>query len=113
MVQEFQARHIFDVPEVESVDIESHQLANASGGVYQENKSSRVIHVSELEVGPMNKDGGDPNIIDVAVVHTSIETVHPINDASLDDDNEEDETLDEYYESLDDEVLDDDDGYID
>ncbi|OMO51248.1 hypothetical protein CCACVL1_29911 [Corchorus capsularis] len=96
VVQKFNHRHVFDVPEVEEM-LEESELDNE---IYQEieiSETERFVQVEEFE-GPLNRTDIDPNIIDAGTVEKNkkSEMAKEICSRGEDDDEEEDETIIEY-----------------
>ena len=125
IVQEIHHRHVYDVPEVATVEIDAGDVHIITEEVYQENEPSNFVHVRENEVGALNREDIPPVMVDASIVQSSkrgntIDDFICQDDEEVEEENEgdevdeDDDTLIEYMDESDNHMYtDDDDSDID
>lgn len=111
IVQRFNHRHVFDVPEDEMDEIEEYTTDNV---VNLDDDSPDIdIVVQDRDIGPMNRDDVDPEIINNSVLRQRTQKINIEHNILLDGDIDDDVDEDDFEEDEFDEGCSEDDTPVD
>ena len=103
VVQKFQPRHVYDIPEKHDIVSENDEIYATNEEVYQESELVRItspIHVEGFEIeGRLSRDDVVPDVIDVDAVRLNKMNVpNDVNNFIQDDYVDNDDTINEHDE---------------